>query len=101
MFINTLPQANLISLLGLESLPEDQKKELIMSAVELVEERVMERVLGTLDSDKRTQLLSIMEEENEDKMLNFFAENSLDLVAMYDEEIVRLKMELASLAKEE
>lgn len=101
MLLSTISQANIITLLGIESLPEDEKKEIVMSTIELVEARVLERVLSALDEDGRGELLEKMEKEDLENLLDFLVHKNIDLAAIYDEEILKAKVELAKIAHEE
>lgn len=100
MLLTAISQANIITLLGIESLPEDEKKEIVMSMIELIEARVLERVLGSLDEKGREKLLEKMEEEDLENLLDLLVQNNIDLAALYDEEILKAKVELAKIAAE-
>lgn len=84
-------QANLINLLGLELLPEDKKVEILERAMELVEKRVMLRVLHELKAKDRA---SVEEAANSGKMLDFIQTRVPNLAEIIAEETARVKIEL-------
>mgnify|MGYP001614880150 CR=1 FL=1 len=58
-----LLQMNLIELLEIEDFSDEKKYELIEKSVDLVQKRVFLRVLKTLSSDKKDELLKLLEQE--------------------------------------
>lgn len=84
-------QANLINLLGLELLPEDKKMEILERAMELVEKRVMLRVLDEL---KAKDQKAAEEAAKNGKMLDFIQTLVPNLAQIIAEEAARVKIEL-------
>ncbi|HXF44102.1 MAG TPA: DUF5663 domain-containing protein [Candidatus Paceibacterota bacterium] len=94
--MNKLPltHANIVKLLGLESLPLDERKEILESASELVETRTFNRVMEVLPEAKRAEFSAMLESQNKEKLPDFFNQNNIDLVAITEEEVEKVKQEL-------
>ncbi len=82
---------NLINLLGLELLSQDKKMEILERAMELVEKRVMLRVLDEL---KAKDAKAAEEAASSGKMLDFIQARVPNLVEIIAEETARVKIEL-------
>ncbi|HYE22160.1 MAG TPA: DUF5663 domain-containing protein [Verrucomicrobiae bacterium] len=97
----TIPiqQENLVKILGIESLDDDRKLKLIAQASELVQKRVLLRVLQTLDKEKLEGFMSILDTGEELEVSNFLNHNCPEFQSWMVEEIVNVKQELAGLAK--
>ena len=94
-----LANANIIHLLGIESLPLDERKEITESAVELVEARTLNRIAGMLDETKQQELIGHLEAENSDAVSEFLNQNQIDLIAITEEEVEKVKQELLEVKK--
>ncbi|MEX2410782.1 MAG: DUF5663 domain-containing protein [Candidatus Paceibacterota bacterium] len=86
--------SNLINLLKLEKLPIGDKKLLIDEASDLLEVRVLTRVLKSLEEDKRNEFANILTEENQEDIFDFIEGNNIDVISIMEEEIQVLKNEL-------
>lgn len=94
-----LSHTNIIHLLGIESLPLDERKEIVESAVELVESRTLNRVVEMLDRAKQQELTKHLEAEDSDVVSEFLNQNQIDLVAVTEEEAEKVKQELLEVKK--
>lgn len=95
-----LTHANIINLLGIESLPLDERKEIVMKAIELVEVRTFNRIIDQLKGQSQKQFIQALEKDNEDMIARLLEENKIDLLALSEEEIEKMKWELLELAKD-
>lgn len=95
-----LTHANIIKLLGVESLPMEDRQAIVENATELVETRVLARILGMLSDAKKNEFGKIVESADTDAVSRFFEENNIDYVALTEEEIEGVKQELLEVAKE-
>ncbi len=96
-----LAQANFVDLLGIGPLPIGERRAIVEIATELIETRVMNRVLAGLDAEKKTELQNALDAKNATLVVNLFAKNSIDVVAVIQEEVERVKGELVEIAKVE
>lgn len=95
-----LTHANIIQLLGIESLPLDERKEIVMSAVELVETRAFNQVMSQLGDEPKKQLADFLEKEDIDSISNLLEKNNIDLMAITEKEVEKVKHELLEISKE-
>jgi len=86
---------DLFSALDLDDLPEEKKKELVEKMTELVERRLMVRVLGFL-SDKEKEELDALLEKNEG-VHEFLKARIPNLEALTLETVENLKEDLVGL----
>ena len=100
--MNDLPltHANVINLLGIASLPLDERQEIVESAIELVETRVMARLAEKLDAESVARATVAIKGEDTDAFLELCAQKGLDIRAMLDEEVERAKQELLEVREE-
>ncbi|MGE5298333.1 MAG: DUF5663 domain-containing protein [Acidobacteriaceae bacterium] len=92
---------NLIKILGIESLPAEQKVKIVDQASELAEKRVFARILESLSDDKRQGLQGLLETGDELSINNFLIQNCPQFADWLTEEIATVKQELSGLAKTE
>lgn len=93
-----LEQQNIIKMLGIESLPIDERQEIVMTAVELVETRTFNRILNMLDQEKKSEFAEALAAEN---VADFFEKNGISYATILEEETQRVKQELQEATKEE
>ena len=96
MNTNRLPltHTNIIELLKLQSLPLDEKKELLQSALELIETRAFNRVAGLLDDAGRQEFTESAAREDLVAIQNLMDKRGIDILAITEEEVEKLKGEL-------
>ncbi|MFA6536820.1 MAG: DUF5663 domain-containing protein [Patescibacteria group bacterium] len=99
MLNKDLLSENIIALLGLESLPEEEKKALIDKMTDLVMKRVMLRLMNEMKAED-SALMSEMESRPEE-VLAFIAEKVPNFDEIMKEEIVRVKEEMLSATEQE
>lgn len=92
-----LLDANIISLLGLETLPDEEKARLLDQMVALIEERVMLRAMETLTPELRVEFERLFAEEadvSEEERADFVRSYLPQIPEWITEEAVKLKAEL-------
>lgn len=89
-----LTNANIIHLLEIESLPLDERKEIIESALELVETRTINRVMEILNEPQRKELTELLEKEDLNAIHDLLEKNKINLLSLTEEEVEKVKREL-------
>lgn len=85
---------NIINILNLEDLPLSDKKLLVDEAIDVVNERVLNKVLENLDNNQRDSLIKALEEENTDEVAAIIENANIDIIELIEEESEKLKKEL-------
>ncbi len=83
---------NIIGLLGLESLPDEEKQAMLEKMTALIQKRLMLRVMDAL-SEEDAQKMAEME-KNPQEILAFIAEKMPNFEDVVKEEVVKLKEEM-------
>lgn len=92
-----LTHANIIELLGIASLPLDERKEIVMKAIELVETRTFNQVMDQLEEGEQERLSEALDAEDHDTITELLETAGVDLLALTEEEVERVKHELLEL----
>jgi hypothetical protein len=79
-----LTHANIINILGIESLPIEEKMEILSHATDLVEARVMAQLVEKLTDAQGRHLASLLEKNDESALREFFAKNNIDIRKLYE-----------------
>ncbi len=95
-----LSQENIISLLDIGTLPDERKVAIVEKATELVQKRLLVRVFENLDEVKRKELNKLIDHGQNKEISDFITANSPDFPTWIDEEVLKVKQELADLPKE-
>lgn len=91
----SLSHVNIIDMLGVASLPIEKRQEIVMSAVELIETRTLNRVLGMLDQTSQEGFERLLHDpEDTDKIGTFLQTHGVDYMKITEEEIEKVKQEL-------
>lgn len=93
---NTYPlsHANIIEILGVQTLPIEKRTALVDAVIDLVDARVRNRVLEALTEKEREHFITLLESEDEDVLANFLDDNNIDLLKLSEEEVQKAKEEL-------
>lgn len=83
---------NIIALLGLEALPDEEKVAMIEKMTDLVQKRVILRVMDLLAEEDAAKMAEM--EKNPEEVIAFIAEKVPNFDQIMQEEIVRLKQEM-------
>ena len=89
---NILKQ-NIISALGISSLPDDKKVALIDKMAELVEKRIILRLMQELPKKSHQEFEKIADEDDKAKM-EFLQKSFPNLAEIIQEEVVKVKKEV-------
>jgi hypothetical protein len=95
-----LSQQNLIKILGIEALPDAQKTKIADQTSELVQKRLLVRVIDSLPEEKREGFMSILDSGDEVGLGNFLHHHAPKFNEWLAEEVLKIKEELAGLAKD-
>lgn len=95
-----LTHANLVQILGIESLPLDERKEIVESAVELIETRTLNRTMETFNDKQQKEFVDALESQNTDTIYKLLNKKKVNLLAITEGEVEKLKRELLEIAKE-
>lgn len=96
----TIGEQNLIALLGLESLPDEQKISILNKATDLVQQRVFNRLVVNMSEEQKDQFLAAVEARDDKTIADLMATAAagVELLAIINEEIVKVKNELTGIA---
>lgn len=93
-----LLNVNIISALGLEALPQEEKAAMIEKMTDLLMKRVMLRVMDELSDEVLAKMPK--EGSNPEELVSFIAENVPTYDAIMQEELVKLKGEVLKAAEQ-
>lgn len=86
---------NIISLLGIEKLPDEQKILLLHKMSGLLQKRIAARVLEQLSAEDQ-QIFVNAKDKEEGRVKALLEKKNIDVVAMIQEEVLKLKEEMKS-----
>ena len=89
---------NIIELLGLRSLPEEKKIAMLQKMSELIQKRVILKIMENLSSEDGEKMAAM--ENNPQEMLAYIAEKFPNFEAMVKDEVVKLKQEVLAAAEQ-
>lgn len=87
---------NIINLLNIEDLPLEDKKLLIDEATEVINSRVLNRLIKALSEEDKNVFLEALEDEDVDKVSKVIEKNNIDIIEILEEESEKLKEELSN-----
>ncbi|NQV00877.1 MAG: hypothetical protein HQ537_02035 [Parcubacteria group bacterium] len=90
-----LLQKNIISLLGLESLPEEKKIQLLEKLTDLVFKRTIIKVMELLSEADQEELGKLIDAGDSEKTNAFIAEKVPNFEEIMNKEIISVKEEMA------
>ena len=93
MLTDGLNPKSLIEILGLESLPVEAQTKIVETAGEVLEMRILNRILNTLNEDEKDALTALLEAKNQDGIIAFMKEKGIDMMGILQEEIQKFKKE--------
>ncbi|MBI4708787.1 MAG: hypothetical protein HY764_01125 [Candidatus Portnoybacteria bacterium] len=85
---------NIITELGLDNLPEERKLELLGKMSDLIQKRVLLRVIKSLSLDDKEQFDKLLGQENEQEIYRFLISKVPNIDEITDEEVIRFKEEV-------
>lgn len=91
----SLLNQNIISLLGLEKLPQEKKSALLLKMAQIVEKRMILRIWGSLDAKTKKELESVIDTGASTPAVSKFIQDNVPAFnQIMEEEIVKIKKEL-------
>lgn len=91
---------NIFDILGLTSLPDEQKAEMLQKMITIIYQRVLARIMDALSDGAMHSLQSAMKAEDEQKMITILSQNDLpSFAAMMAEEALFMKHEMDLLSR--
>lgn len=90
---------NIIKSLGIETLPDEQKARILDQSNELIQQRLLLRLMEALPDEKRTQLNEVLASQDQDKLAGFISANAPNFSDWIIEEVNGLRSELGELGQ--
>lgn len=87
-------EESIISLLGIQALPDEQKLALLDKMSNLTQKRVSLRVLEKLDKEEQEVFMASIDKGDEKKVKDILERYDIDVITLAQEEIVKLKDEM-------
>ena len=87
-------EKNIFELLGAEDISEEEKAALLTQMLDLIDTRVLDRVLEDLSEEERIELERISKEDNTEAFEKFIEEKVPNYEALYVEEAKKLRQQL-------
>ena len=94
MDLQQLLSVNIIEALGVESLPDDKKADLLASMIDLVQKRVLIRLVEGRSEAELAELGAALDKKDSDQLAAFAAKSGKNLEDVMKEEIAKLKGQL-------
>ena len=95
----SLQEEDIFDALGASGIPEEEKGELLMKILTLINQRVFMRVIDTLDQAKQEEFGTALENDDPNAVDSFLTTNIAGYPKMYEEEALKVRHQLiASLA---
>ena len=90
-----LHDQNIISLLGIESLPEEEKVVIVEKFTTLVQKRLVVRIFDGLDKARQGEFAALLEKEDQAGVQRFLDQNVPTMPELLESEINLIKQELS------
>ena len=92
-----MPQANILDQLGLQALPEPRKQELLAQMGQVIQDRILDRMIEAMSADQRKEFDALLDTDPEPAQVDAFLKKA---VPVYDqiaaEEATKFKMEMTN-----
>lgn len=92
--INNVLREHIIALLNLDDLPESQRAMLLDKMVDVINGRLLFRVLDSLNANSRKEFEKAMEGDDGSELENFLTTKVPNFIDMISEETAKLKAEM-------
>ena len=96
--IDEVVEKDIFSLLGIESIPPEEKERLTEKILETVRLRVFDRFDQSLSEDERAQLKTLLDSGSDEEIKHFYEEKEFDFNKAMIEEALKYKIEVAAYA---
>jgi hypothetical protein len=87
-------EESIISLLGIESLSDEEKVEFLQKMTDLVQKRMVLHILEKLSPEEQVVFIDANEKNDEKKIDDILKSNNIDMLKLAEKEISKLKKEL-------
>ena len=87
-------EENIISLLGIQALPDKQKLALLGQMSDLIQKRISLRILEQLNEEEQTGFIDASANNDEVKTQEILKSKNIDLMSLVEEEVGKLKEEM-------
>lgn len=94
-----LTHANIIQILGIESLPLDERKTIVENATNLIETETLNRIMERLDEANREKFVTALEKNEDDIVAEIFANADINILEIAESETEKIKHDLVNLSK--
>ncbi len=88
-------EENIISILGVEALPDEKKAEIVSNATTLVEKNTLVRILELIPKDQVEKFNDIDLNSPPEDLISLLEQNNIDVLEIIREEIIKVKEDLA------
>ncbi len=85
---------SIISLLGIQSLPDEQKVSIIEKVTALVEKRLLVRIFDSLDALRQNEFSDLLEKSDQAALQEFLDRQVPNMNELAEQEITQVKGEL-------
>ena len=89
-----LNKENIIKILGIESMPDERKVQIVNQVTELVLKRLMIRILEVLDEAKQKEFAALLEKGEQQGIAGFIQTNVPNFPQWMNEELQKIKGDL-------
>jgi len=96
---NDIINDHIISLLNLEALPDEQRISLMNQMVDVVNQRLLLRMLHEINPAQKPEFTKMLDEGTDEQLNKFIESNFPDFLDMIAEETIQLKEEMVNHAK--
>lgn len=97
MDATSILQSNIIDVLGLQNLPEPRKQELLAQMAQVIQDRILDRMIEAMSADQRKDFDALLDTDPEPEKVDAFLKTA---VPVYDqianEEVAKFKMEMTN-----
>ena len=90
-------EKDILTLMGAESMSDEEKVELYNKMLETIKSRVIIRVLDSLSEEEYANVKKALSDEDEEKFAQLVLDSGMDLSKIYSEEALLYKMEMVNL----
>lgn len=94
-----LETENIIKILGIESLPDERKEQIVSKVADLVQKRLLVRVVESLSPEQQSEFTTLLEQNDAPALQEFMQKSVPGFADMLFEEVSRIKQELGELAE--
>lgn len=93
-------EQNIIKLLGIESLPDARKIEIIEMTTDLVQKRLVLRILDGQTPEQQEEFGEVLDQNNQELLQDYIDKNVPDFETWLFEEVSKVKEELGKVVSE-